>query len=73
MYAKDVCPQRPQEGIESPRTGVPGSCEIPGCWEVSLGSLGEQKAIFTAEPYLQHLVLHSTKDVSQARHGSTRL
>ena len=40
----------PEEGIESPGTGVIDGCELPyGCWESNPGSLEEQLVLLTAE------------------------
>lgn len=37
------CPRRSEEGIGSPGTGITDRCTLPsGCWELKLGSLGEQ-------------------------------
>lgn len=48
------CPQRSEEGIRSPGTGVPDNCELPcGCWDLNLGSLEEKPVLLAAEPPLQ--------------------
>jgi hypothetical protein len=47
-------PQRPKEGVTSPRTGVKKGCELPcGCWEVNLGPLEEKPPSFSDESTLQ--------------------
>jgi hypothetical protein len=47
-------PQRPEEGSETPGTGVTGGCEPPwGCWELNTGPLEEQPVLLTTEPSLQ--------------------
>lgn len=47
-------PQRPEEGVGSPRPGVRGGCEPPrGCWELSLRPQQEQPGLLTMEPLLQ--------------------
>lgn len=44
------CPQRTEEGIASPETGVTDSCEPPRVyWELNLGPRQEQQALLTAE------------------------
>ena len=45
------CPQRPEEGIRSPGTGVKGGCKPPcECWELNLGPLKKQPVVLlTAE------------------------
>lgn len=48
------CPQRPEQGIGSPDTGVTDTCELPhGCWESNLGSPQEQHMLSTTSPHLQ--------------------
>lgn len=45
---------RAQKGIESPRTGLMGGCELScGYWELNLGALQEQQVLLTDEPSLQ--------------------
>ena len=48
------CPQRPEEGVRSPGTGITEGCELPrGYWELNLGPLEEQPVYLTTEPSLQ--------------------
>ena len=44
-------PQRPGEGVRSPRTGVTEGCELP-CWDLSLSPLKEQPVPVITEPSL---------------------
>ena len=45
-------PQRSEEGVRFPGTGVTGSCELPcGCWELNQGLL--QKMLLSTEPPFQ--------------------
>lgn len=47
---------RPEEGIQSPETGVTDGCELPcGCREQNSGLLKQQQVLLTMEPSLQHL------------------
>lgn len=47
-------PQRPQEGIGSPGTGITEGCKMPcGCSESNLGLLEKQPVFLTAWPSLQ--------------------
>jgi hypothetical protein len=42
------------EGVQSPRTGVIDSCELPyECWGLNPGSLKEQSVLLTTMPSLQ--------------------
>jgi hypothetical protein len=51
-----MCQER---DIESPGTGVTGSCELPCvCWELNLGPLEHQPVLSTMEPFLQLLLFH---------------
>jgi hypothetical protein len=44
-------PQRLEEDIRGPGTGVVDGCELPcGCWESNLGLLEEQPVLLTTEP-----------------------
>lgn len=53
VYALQMC-WRPEEGIESPGTGVIGGWKIPcRCLELNLSPLTEQPLILTSEPSLQ--------------------
>lgn len=46
------CPQRPQEGDTTPRTGVPDGCKPPSeCWEVSHALC--KSITYSIEPSLQ--------------------
>jgi hypothetical protein len=48
---------RAQKGIESPRTGLMGGCELScGYWELNLGALQEQQVLLTDKLSLQPLV-----------------
>jgi hypothetical protein len=44
------CPQRPEEGVRVPKTGVTDSCEG---WDSNLDPLDKQPVLVTAEPSLQ--------------------
>ena len=49
-----VCPQRSDESIRFPGTGVTDSCELPcGCWESNPGPLQEQSVRVTTENSLK--------------------
>lgn len=49
------CSWKPEEGIRSPATGVPGGRVLPwGCWEPSLSPLQEQQVPLAAHPSPQH-------------------
>jgi hypothetical protein len=46
--------QRPEEGVQSPETGVVGSCNLPcGCWEPNPGPLKEQPVLLKDELSVQ--------------------
>ena len=46
MYHNMKCPQRPEEGIGSPGTGVRDSCKPPcECWELNLDPLEGQQVL----------------------------
>ena len=46
-------PCSPEEGAESPGTGVKGGCELTcACWEPNLGPLQEQQMLLTTESSL---------------------
>lgn len=52
FHIHDWCPQRSQESIRSPETGVSGSCE-PSCWCWVLDpGLKELQVLLTSEPSL---------------------
>lgn len=45
--------QKPEEGLESPGTGVTDGCEAPcGGLELNMGHLEEQLAVLTSDPSL---------------------
>lgn len=47
------CPQRPEKGIEPPKTEVVGCCELQcECWEFNLGLLEDWSVFLTTEPSL---------------------
>jgi hypothetical protein len=49
------CSWKPEEGVRSPATGVPGGRVLPcRCCEPSLNPLQEQQVLLTAHPSLQH-------------------
>ena len=52
-----LVPQKLEEGIRFPGTGVTNDCE-PSCgsWEQNSGSLQEQKVLIPTEPSLQPLI-----------------
>ena len=50
------CPQRSEESIRSHKTGVTGSCRLPGvCWELSSRPLQEQSFGLTWTEMLSYL------------------
>ena len=52
------CPQRPEEGIGTPGTGVTDNCELP-CeyWESNLGLPEEQTVLLNIEPFLHPVLI----------------
>lgn len=55
VYHGCAVPTEPEEGVESPRTGVTATSELPcGFWGLNPNPLQEQ-GILTAEPSLQPL------------------
>lgn len=51
-------PQKTEEGVDSPGTGVPDGRELPcGCWDLNLDPLQEKPVLVTAETSLQPLQL----------------
>lgn len=64
-WAYAGCTQRPVKGIGSLGSGARESCEMPGCWKLSLGSL-EEKVLITSEHPLQP---HGFVSILRARRG----
>jgi hypothetical protein len=52
-------PQRPEEGIESPRIGAPGSSEPSDVGAGTSGTLEELGGPLTTEPSLQTQISHN--------------
>ena len=49
-------PQRTEEGVRTPGTGITDSCEpLCGYWELNLSSLEEHPVLLLTEPPLQPL------------------
>ena len=45
------CPEKPEEDIGYPETGLTNSCELLcGCWELNSGPLEGHPLLLTAEP-----------------------
>lgn len=56
-YLCSWCPQRPEEDIESPGTGLTDSCK-PTCgyWDLNTALLEEQPVLLTLGPYTQPIL-----------------
>ena len=51
MYAVVFAPQKAENGVRSPGTGVTDDCEPPcGCWESKPEALQEQQMLFPVSP-----------------------
>lgn len=74
-YVHADYPQRPEEGIRSPRIGVRDGCE-PTCrdWELNPGSLEQQPLFLNTEPSFQSLkhVLIETLSIGVRRKRGTQ-
>jgi hypothetical protein len=54
LYTASVCPWKPEEGVESPGSGVKHCYDPPrGCGELNLGPLQEHQVLSNNEPSLQ--------------------
>lgn len=57
-----ACPQRPEEGIRHPGTGVTELRELLcGCWESNPDPLEEHRVLIATEPSLQSLCAGSVR------------
>lgn len=66
LYLCAWFPRRPEEGTQSPETGVTGSCGPPhGCWGSNPGRLQERHSLLTTELSLQPLVNISFSHIHQ--------